>query len=166
MNRRLLLQRLLGGSLLVSAGWMLKSIFLPVTEHEKLIWRSWIDHLIPNDETPGALDLGIDHIFWQETEQNIRLFVLVRHGCAWLDKVALNIYKLPFIELNETQANNIITATTQTPFNDIPNRFFRYSHLRAMQLYYTDPRSRIGTVWEQTPQPIGFMDYQQQCTHV
>jgi len=166
MNRRLLLQRLLGGSLLISAGWMLKTIFLPVTAHEKLIWQSWIDHLIPTDQTPGALDLEIDHKLWQEAEQDIAVLVLVRQGCSWLNQVALQNYNLSFSELNETQANTIIAAATQSPFHYLPNRFFRYSHLRAMQLYYTDPRSRIGTVWEQTPQPIGFIDYQQQCTHV
>jgi hypothetical protein len=163
MNRRVLLQRLSGLGLLAGAGWLFKQALFPHYPDfdQQATWRVWIDHLIPEDETPGALSLGIDAKILEKSEY----LDLVEKGTLWLYKTAKDRFDKPYTALSESEAESLIVMASKESGDSIPNSFFLYTRLEAMKLYYADPRSRVGTVWEQNPQPAGHPDFQQPCHH-
>jgi len=164
MNRRAFMHRLAALGALLGGGWLFKSLLSPSlsSEDRQAIWRAWIDHLIPADDTPGALDLGIDAAILEKPE----LVKLIEQGTLWLHETSSKSYGKPFPDLTETEAERVILAASEQPTGSWPRDFFFHTRQAAMQLYYADPRNRVNTVWEHPPQPAGHMDYQQPCRHV
>lgn len=159
MNRRLLLQRMIGGGMLIAAGKILHSYFFPspFLSSEQQTFQYFLNILIPADETPSVVELGIDQKLFSLPE----IKELLKHGIAWLETQSQHTFKQAFVNLKSEQIETILTLAEQAPFESLPYQFFAQVRYHAMQFYYADPRSRIGLVWEQLPQPNGFMDYQQ-----
>jgi len=163
VKRRLFLQRLLGIGLLSASAWLLKIQFFPgiLNRKERQIFNTFINRLIPDDDTPGAVALGVPEklIALAKTDKSYRQ--LFKYGCAWLEQQAQALTKDDFINLDAKQQDNIISLAEKAPFNSIPQKFFQIVRLNAMKNYYADPRSWAELAYATPPQPNGFLDYQE-----
>jgi hypothetical protein len=163
VNRRLFLQRSFGGGLLISAGWLFHKWLFPsvFSSYEQKTLVVYLDCLIPADDTPSAVELGIDKRLLSLTEQYPKFTPLLKQGLEWLESQAQYSFHQAVTTLTIEQVNTLITLAAQAPFESLPHQFFLQTRHQSMQWYYADPRSRIGSIWEKSPQPEGFMNYQQ-----
>lgn len=162
MTRRIFFQKLLGISLIGFSGWFFYDKLFPkkFILNESDILKKYLDVLIPADETPSAVELGIDQKLFILFEKSDILKSLLKQGIMWLEQQAQYSFKKNFSHLKNEQIETMITLAEQAPFESLPHQFFRQIRHEALQLYYADPHSRLGLIWEQLPQPNGFMDYQ------
>jgi len=134
-------------------------------EHAERTISSVINRMLPGDELPGAVALGIDRRIPAMAEVPPRqpLFELRRgfaEGVAWLDTQARAAGAADFLRLDEARQEAVlVTAVT----SDVEDAAFFVGTLRdrAFALYYTDPSIVAAFAYAGPPQPAGFPDFQE-----
>jgi len=128
----------------------------PLSPGEQAILSRYLDLLIPADEAPGALDLGVSEQLFQRAAGNDYLRDLLHRGCAWLEQQPSG-----FLALSEHQQLALIAASEQSDPDSLPYRLFERLRHFSFQAYYSDARSWGALGYHRPPQPLGFPDYQQ-----
>lgn len=133
-------------------------------EHAERTISAVIDRMLPDDELPGAVALGIHRRIpaMAEVPPRQRLFELRRgfaEGVAWLDTQARAAGATDFLGLDEAQQEAVlVTAVT----SDEDAAFFVGTlRDRAFALYYTEPSIVAAFAYAGPPQPAGFPDFQE-----
>lgn len=131
---------------------------LSSTEHQAL--TAYINMLIPADDFPGALDLGIHHKVSKSARQNRYLRKRIKKGASWLNRQANNRYKKPFHHLATEQQEQIVDLSEKAPNGSAEFKFYLSVRNEAFHWFYADARSWKFLCYDGPPQPKGFMDYE------
>jgi hypothetical protein len=123
--------------------------------------KALIDTLVPADETPGAVELGIPGLLLKTLQRAPQHQALVQQGCQWLDRQARQLGAVSFAGLNAGQREAVLQQLEKLPADTIELRFFHSTRFFVFKHYYGDPRIWSSLSYPGPPQPRGFMNYQQ-----
>ena len=129
------------------------------------VFPAFLDTIIPADQTPSATQLNVDKDIVQDLNQNQRYMNICLLGCLWLDKKAVEKYKSSFGNINLIQRSEIVTELENQKQNQTTQFFFYLIRNKAFDYYYSKPQSWQGIGIDQTPQPLGYPDYDQAITN-
>ena len=124
--------------------------------------RTYVDVLIPADETPSGTALGVDKQLLVVANKQRDYQRLLELGLDWLNKQAQAEYGRNFPELDEGKREAIVRQAAAAGFNTLPRVFFERTRADAFFHYYGRPESWRGMAqYRGPPQPLGYMDYTQ-----
>lgn len=157
-DRRRVLRLFTGAALFASSAAILKSVFLPATlsSGERAILKAYLDTLIPDDDSPGAIALGIPEKMAAAAEKDRDYLRLLHIGCSWLDATSGSN---GFVSSVEAVREELLD---QLEHSEIPSEewvFYQRTRRDAFQHYYADPRTIAALDYPGPPQPVGFPDY-------
>lgn len=130
----------------------------PLTQDEQALLARYLDLLIPADETPGALDLGVHRRLFDRAAENDYLRNLLHQGCAWVERESGTE---PFLALSEDAQHALIARSERSERESVPYRLFERLRHFAFHDFYGDARSWASLGYQGPPQPLGFPDYRQ-----
>ena len=120
-----------------------------------------VDTLVPDDETPGAIALGID----VEVLENIRAqevyLEVAEEAIAWLDDQALNAHGVPFAALDEVARVALLQRAERSPRRSAQRQLFDNLADEVLRRYYANPAAWLQLGFAGPPQPAGFMAYRE-----
>jgi len=120
----------------------------------------FLDILIPDDMTPGAVQLGVtEEIIGYAADKPDYKLLLVQ-GCKWLNDEAKKRGNVQFSWLSTTQQQEIVQLAFESPAYSLSNRFFMQLLHKAFEYYYARPEATKHFAYAGPPQPDGFTDYQ------
>jgi hypothetical protein len=162
LSRRRFLRVVLGTGLLAWSGVIFKKALwpAPLSDTERAVFSAYLQTLIPADETPGAVELGVDRKLSVQVDADRAYLRLVRKGCAWLNEQARATGGESFPGLDGTERDVVVALAAQAPSDSLVRIFFDRTRLDAFSEYYADPQSWAGLPYARSPQPLGFTDYQ------
>lgn len=121
--------------------------------------RAFVDILIPEDETPGASQLGVvDSILAAAQDAPSRL-ELLRQGTAWLDGQARRFGAADFAGLPQSKREALVGEAAGHTLGSMPRTFFQMVLDDAFFHYYANPQSWAAIGYEGPPQPRGYPDH-------
>jgi len=135
------------------------------SQETALIFRQFLDALIPEDITPSASQVNLDNDLLEHASKIRNYEKLIALGCQWLNSQSNIFYKLPFINLNLEQKNKIVEVASNSHTNTIPGQFFNRIRQDAYIFYYAKPASWQGLIFSRPPQPQGYPDYAESPSH-
>ena len=144
-------------ALLALATSMAAGVSVPVSA-QQTIPRELFDQvanlLIPADEmSPGASQLGVVDDVYEMVAGHPMLQQLFSYGFGWLDQVAGQ----PFLSLPALTQHQILSAASQSDYNQIPGRFFHVLRLFVIEVYFGHPEAVAGLPINPAPQPDGYL---------
>ena len=80
----------------------------PLTSSEVNTLESYLDTLIPADDSSGAVELGVTDSLIQKAAVNKRYKKLIQKGCKWLDSEAQRQEGADFAALTEPQREGVM----------------------------------------------------------
>ena len=118
-----------------------------------------IDTLVPADETPGAVALGIHTAIETSIRAHSNYQELLLNGVVWLNRESERHFQARFSELPEVSREFLLTVAESSPRTSAQRQLFTVLRNDVMQRYYTraDAWAQLG--YRGPPQPLGFMDY-------
>jgi hypothetical protein len=117
----------------------------------------FLDTLMPPDNlSPGATALGVDHAITARFPRNQRLEQLVGLGCAWLEQEARKAGGKDFASISPVQRDAIVSAAEASPPRSMARVFFDTLLGLTWLHYYTRAESWAGLGYTGPPQPVGF----------
>ncbi|MEJ2696808.1 MAG: gluconate 2-dehydrogenase subunit 3 family protein [Candidatus Sulfobium sp.] len=161
ISRRSFLRLTLGTGLLFSSGYILKDVFMPAQlgAGERRTLGAYLDTLIPQDQTPGAVQLGVPEKIFHAASEDAQYRRLVRKGCRWLDLRARRMGRDGFTSLGEREREEVAEESAGAPAGSVPRIFFERTRAYAFFHYYAHPASWEGLGYKGPPQPDGYPDY-------
>lgn len=130
-----------------------------LTPIEQAILTSFVDLLIPRDETPGAVDLGIHRILLERAGQSERFRADAKKICNSLTRHAAKWGGSDFPNLAEERRASLIATLERAPTDSFEKRFFDAMRQFVFHWYYADPRSWEQLCYQGPPQPRGYPEY-------
>jgi hypothetical protein len=161
LSRRRFLRLTLGAGLLASSGYILKDVLMPrpLDVGERRTVMAFLDTLIPPDETPGALQLGVAEKIVHKAAEDEQYRRLIRKGCSWLNRRAKSTGGVEYAALGEQRREALMGETADSPEGSVPRIFFERVRSDAFFYYYAHPASWAGLRYKGPPQPDGYPDY-------
>jgi hypothetical protein len=164
--RRSLLQRL-GGLLLLGSSGLLASdsrfrarSTTPDPEVAATI-RAIVDLLVPADDLPGAVGLGVDRQIAMAATTEPEFAALVASGVRWFAAAAhTKRNTMHFASLPEADQISIARDAEASTDTD-GGRLFASLRRRTMLIYYAHPQVVAAFPYAGAPQPLGFPDFAQ-----
>jgi hypothetical protein len=134
-------------------------------EHAERTISAVINRMLPGDELPGAVALGIDRRIPAMAEVYPRQELLELHrglaeGAAWLDSQAKAAGVPDFLGLDEARQEAVLLTAVTSNDEDAAS-FVETLRARAFALYYSDPLIVAAFAYAGPPQPAGFPDFQE-----
>ena len=168
MTRRNWLRLVAGGAMVAAVAgglaWKYRQLrlsWLPIMHHERAMLTRIVDLLVPRDETPGALDLGVDRRVISELSANRARAKGFAEALLDLDRTALAKHDAEFLELDATLQENLLLTLAAAPRTTPGGRFIRLLRYDTMRYYYARPEVWPSLGFDGPPQPRGFLDYTQ-----
>lgn len=163
-SRRIWLKLSLAGALIVAASaypfWRkLRIRLLPITDAERRAVTRIVDLVVPADETPGAIELGIHVAVLATFEASHWDERRLAEACLWLDRRARADHDKDFVELDEPLQIELIAEMAAEPRESDRGRVFRILRNETMARYYARPESWRGLGIDGPPQPVGYPGY-------
>lgn len=121
---------------------------------------SYLDTLIPADQTPSASQLGVTEKLLRRAYKSRRYATTLKQGCDWLDQQAQDLQQSNFNLLPPLLQESIVAKAEASAANSLPNRFYTSTRHDAFFYYYAHPKSQTCLNEAGPPQPLGYMDYQ------
>jgi hypothetical protein len=151
----------LGAGLLAASGYLFKNVFQPsqLTDHETKTIEALLATLIPDDETPGALKLGVADKITSKAAKEPQYRRIIRKGSAWLDKAAGKLNSKRFVDLQEDERDSMIAIALKKDADALPGIFIKLMRSDAFKYYYGNLLSWPQLGYAGPPQPNGFPDY-------
>jgi hypothetical protein len=136
-------------------------IFHPpqLTHKEQRTLEALLDTLIPEDATPGALQLGVAEKLKTKSVGENQYRRLIKKGCAWLNSMAGNINSKSFTTLKEEDRDSVIMKALKSDIGSMQRIFIQQMRADAFYHYYGHPGSWTQLGYNGPPQPNGFPDY-------
>lgn len=162
LSRRYILKLLSLIGLIAGSGILFKKFFTgphSITTVETQTLFALLDTLIPSDETPGAIELGVGEKILAKAKTNSKYVKLIIKGCKWLDDRAGDRGANSFTALNETERENVLTLASSGKTKPVWGVFITKILYDAFYYYYSHPDTWSGLKYPGPPQPMGFMDY-------
>jgi hypothetical protein len=160
-SRRSFLRLALGTGLLFSSGYILKNVFFPsqITSRELKTLEAFLDTLIPSDETPGAIEMGVAEGIRLLADKDYQYKRLLKSGCGWLDNKASERAADTFSSLSPAKQEDIVKEAAGSRHESLPRTFFERVRSDAFTHYYAHPETWKSLGYKGPPQPEGFPDY-------
>lgn len=149
-------------AVLSGAAWQFRRArlrLLPVTDHERAMIVRIVDLLVPRDETPGALDLGVHNGVIGDLEGKPARAKFYAEGLLDLDRDAHAKHGADFLALDSVRQESLLQALYDDPRPTRGWRTVRQLRLDTMRLYYARPEVWPSLGFDGPPQPGGFLDY-------
>lgn len=164
LNRRNWLKLTTSGAMLPGAGLLalprrLRIRLVPITDLERQVVSRIVDLLIPPDETPGALQLGLERELLAGVEKKRWDARWVAEAVLWLDAQARADAGRDFLALDEARQVALMTRMETAPEGSAPARAFRLLRHATMSAYYARPEIWPSLGFDGPPQPTGFPGY-------
>lgn len=164
LSRRNWLKFTTSSTLLPGIGWLTiprraRMRLVPITDLERETVSRVVGLLIPADETPGAVELGIDRTVLQEIEANHWNARWVAEAVLWLDAQAKTDGVDRFLTLDDGRQIALLERMEAAPLDSAPGRVFRLLRHSAMIEYYGLPETWPSLGFDGPPQPAGFPGY-------
>jgi hypothetical protein len=155
---------MLGAGLMAASGFLFSEVFYPsrLTTSETRALKALVDALIPEDQTPGALRLGVADIIISNTTTDSRYRTTVKAGSRWLDKMAKRQGASHFSELDGEHRDLVIGKALAASTDSLERIFMETMRAEAFEYYYSHPASWTQLAYCRHPQPDGFPDYDKQ----
>ena len=122
---------------------------------------SYLDTLIPPDETPSATEAGVDATLLRMAARDQGLNKLIVSGCGWLDAQARLLGQNGFVFLGVDQRESVVARAAVAERNQAERRFYETTRFTAMRLYYATAPSWKGLGIDASPQPRGYPGHDQ-----
>lgn len=167
INRRAWLALLTAGGVVAGVGGVatqwprLRTWIAPLSGSEALTLSRLCDLLVPADETPGALDLGVDQALLHKAAGDRPLARSLSRTCRWFDDESIAAHGVPFLELAEARQLALMERMAGLDPQSWHGGMFWTLRGAVMELHYSQPQSWPGVRFEGPPQPEGHMDYSQ-----
>ncbi|ROR29507.1 gluconate 2-dehydrogenase subunit 3 family protein [Inmirania thermothiophila] len=129
----------------------------PLRGAERGVLDAAVDAVVPADEAPGALDLGIAAALAAEAEGDPRLRRLLREGVRWLEREARSVHGRGYAALGEEARTALLLAAAGR--SGPPRRFFETLRREVLVRYYGDPGVWAAIGYRGPPQPRGYPRY-------
>ncbi len=131
----------------------------PITDTERHATSRMVDLMVPRDETPGAIDLGLHLAILGRIEASRWDSRRLAQACMWLDQRARADHGRDFLELDEALQIAVMERLETEPRGSDPARAFGALRNETMSLFYARPESWAGLGIDGPPQPTGYPDY-------
>lgn len=118
-----------------------------------------VDLMVPRDETPGAVDLGIDQRVIQELESNRSLAKAYAWALLDLDREAALMHRDNFLALDAATQERLLQGLADAPRSTSGRRIVLKLREDTMRYYYARPEVWPSLGFDGPPQPRGFLDY-------
>lgn len=164
LNRRSWLKVTASSTMLPGLGLLtlprrLRIRLAPITDVERGTVSRIVDLLIPADDTPGALALGIDREILAGIETRRWDARWVAEAVLWLDTQAHDDSSDDFVSLDAPRQVALLARMETAPDGSAPARVFRMLRQAAMTSFYGRPESWPSLGFDGPPQPVGFPGY-------
>ncbi|HLT28283.1 MAG TPA: gluconate 2-dehydrogenase subunit 3 family protein [Zeimonas sp.] len=164
LNRRSWLKVTTSGALLPGIGVFalprrLRMRLAPITDVERSVVARIVDLLVPADNSPGALQLGIDREVLSDIGDRGWNARWVAEAVLWLDTQAHADGGGDFLELDEARQLALLRRMETEPEGNAPARVFRLLRHATMTAYYARPETWPSLGFDGPPQPVGFPGY-------
>ncbi len=161
LNRRKFLRLTLGMGLLATSGYILKGVYMPaqLDVREVTTFKAFLDSLIPSDETPGALQLGVGEKILKKASEDAQYRRVIREGCNWLDRRAKSRGGAGYSSLSLRRREELLGESAVSPQRSAARIFFECIRSDAFFYYYAHPAGWTGLRYKGPPQPEGYPDY-------
>lgn len=165
MTRRDWLKLAAGGATLTILGglaWQFRRARLrlhPVTDLEHAMIARIVDLLVPRDETPGALDLGVHQRVIDKLEGDRTLAKVYAEALLDLDRESRAKHGADFLKLDAAQQEGLLQSRSDAPLSTLGGYFFALLRGDTMRFYYARPEVWPSLGFDGPPQPRGFLDY-------
>ncbi len=161
ISRRDFLRFAVGGGLLAASAYIFKETFRPspLSHDEEITLEALLDTLIPDDETPGALQFGVAEKIKATAARDNEYRLLIRKGCAWLNAKAGKLGRPTFASMGEEGRDAVLTNALKSGAGSMQRIFLQRIRGDAFHHYYGDRRSWAQLRYNGPPQPDGFPDY-------
>lgn len=120
--------------------------------------RLYIDLLIPEDITPGALLMGIDQKIFNKAAEKLYYRQSLRAGLMHINQLAEKINHRPFYALNTSQANDILMLCEKMDKLSAGRILFDALRNDTMSYYYANRKNWKTMCFQGPPQPAGFLN--------
>lgn len=131
----------------------------PITDTERHATARMVDLMVPRDESPGAVDLGVHLAILARIETSRWDGQRLAEACMWLDRQARAAHGRDFLGLDEPLQVALMETLEAEPRESDPARAFRALRHETMSLFYARPESWPGLGIDNPPQPAGYPDY-------
>lgn len=121
--------------------------------------EAYLDILIPPDQTPGAVALGVADKLLKKAGTEAPYQVLITSGCQWLNRQANQEGAENFSVLSEESKEKIVRIAETSPSGTVENSFFTTTRNDAFVYYYAHPEALEFLSYSGPPQPMGFPDH-------
>ena len=128
-------------------------------------FSSFLDTLIPEDETPSASALGVGADIVNLAKSITNYTKLLELGCQWLDANAQSLGFDDFTALPQVAKDSVVAKAERASETDIGKIFFDRVYADALRFYYSNPDSWTSLGISSPPQPIGYPDYDKPPLH-
>jgi len=129
-----------------------------VDSHVELTIAAVIDRMLPTDELPGAVALGIDRRIAAMPDMEMKR--TLAKGVAWLDNRARRQGASDFLNLDDARQEEVLQAALTSNAEGASAIVWTLRRL-AFTLYYGDPAISAVFAYSGPPQPSGFPDFQE-----
>lgn len=126
-------------------------------DHKTL--AAYLDVLIPDDISPGAVKLGITELLLKHAKSHPDDATLLSQGCAWLNAQTQIRGQEKFSQCTSIMREEIVQLASENPNSSLSYRFFLQSRHIAFQHYYAHPQALKLLAYSGPPQPSGYLDY-------
>lgn len=133
----------------------------PLDTHEQQSLQRYVDLLIPDDISPGAVKLGVDQNIISRSLEDPDYRQALRRGLIRIDGMARNMFGRPFNQLKNDQAGKIISMSEEAKRYSAERRLFEQLREDSFGDYYAMPDSWRSLCYTGPPQPRGFSDYKE-----
>ena len=114
-----------------------------------------VDTLVPADESPGAVALGIHRAIETDIRQRAGYRELLTGGMDWFNRESQARFQARFSDLPEEARILLLTVAEKSPRNSAQHRLFSVLRRDVMQRYYTHPDAWAQLHYQGPPQPDG-----------
>ena len=121
----------------------------------------YLETLIPEDETPGAIALEIPAKMLEKASRDKSYRVLLEGGGFYLENEAWQLGKPSFVALDEAERIEVVERAASSPIGSFPRRFFDLTRYDALSFYYARLETWESLSYPGPPQPVGFPDHEQ-----
>lgn len=128
-------------------------------EVERATLSRIVDRIVPRDESPGAVDLGIDVQLIAEMDAGAETAMVYGRMLDAIDRSSRESHRAPFIDLGEAQKDAVLLALSRSPVDAPGLPGWVRLRQQTMALYYARPESWPALGLAGPPQPAGYVDY-------
>jgi hypothetical protein len=127
---------------------------LPSLADSKSTLAALVDTLLPADDTPGAIELGVADAVFEALQADPHQTDLARAGLKWFDRAA----DQPFAQLPLPARNEILAGAAGADRTKVERAFVDQLRHLTLGFYLSHPQCLKGLAYAGPPLPAGYPD--------